>query len=84
VQRNLLSSNPGALVLIVVFCIGAIFFAIGSFIIRRERIERVEALLAIGDDASVRELTALRDRAASQRLRDAADDALLVIASRAR
>lgn len=78
----MLSNNPGVLILVVVLGIGAIFFAVGTALARRERINRIETLLAIGDPESVRELEALRDRGPSQAIRDAADDALLVIATR--
>lgn len=99
-QRALpLTSNPGAAILVVVFLIGAIFFAIGTLLVRRERFvqqappqpvqagpvdyfARIDELLTLGNAASVRELEALRDRNEDAEVRDAADAALMVIASR--
>ena len=50
--------------------------------ISAESFERVEQLLSRGDTASVRELERLRSSGQSAEIRDAADDALIVIASR--
>ena len=77
-------NNPGALVLLVVFSIGAAFFAAGTALVRHERLGRIDVLLQTGDEASVRELEELRDRGPSKAIRDAAEDALLVIATRVR
>jgi hypothetical protein len=95
----LLWNNPGAGILIVVFLVGAVFFAVGTALVRRERVVhqapqspsvpvevdyfvRIDELLTRGDAASVKELEALRDRNANPEIRDAADAALMVIASR--
>ena len=101
---HLLSNNPAFVVLLAVFLIGALFYWLGTILVRRERkariadapaaveeaapapaatpVETVEALLARGDAASIRELEALRDRDPSDEIRDAADAALMVIGSR--
>ena len=97
-RRRLFSNNPGAAILIVVFLVGAFFFALGTALVRRERsrvaapqpepagaavtFEDIDTLLARGDAASVRELERLRDSGADPAIRDAADAALMVIGSR--
>jgi hypothetical protein len=95
------SSNPGTAILLVVFLVGALIFALGTLLVRRERLrkdapqpsvepvktvdpyERIEALLTLSDASSVRELERLRDSGATSEIRAAAEDALIVIASRA-
>jgi hypothetical protein len=47
-----------------------------------ESFERIDQLLSLGDAPSVRELERLRDSAQSEEIRDAAEAALMVIASR--
>lgn len=96
-QRRLFSSNSGTTILLVVFLVGALLFALGTMLVRRERdtqqappsgpvevdyFARIDELLTRGDAASVKELEALRDRDADADVRDAADAALMVIASR--
>jgi hypothetical protein len=93
-RRRLLSNNSGATILLVVFLVGALFFALGTVLVRRERragpapqrasesFERIDHLLTLGDATSVHELERLRDSARSTEIRDAAEDALIVISSR--
>lgn len=94
-RHRLLSSNSGATILLVVFLVGALLFALGTVLVRRERrsapptpmripesLERIDRLLTVGDATSIRELERLRDSAQSEEIRDAADAALMVIASR--
>lgn len=90
----MLSNNSGATILLVVFLVGALFFALGTVLVRRERrekpaperapesFERIDQLLVAGDATSVRELERLRATAESTEVREAAEDALIVIASR--
>lgn len=91
-RHRLLSNNSGATILVVVFLVGALLFALGTVLVRRaepapqrapESFERIDDLLTLGDATSVRELERLRDSAESADVRDAAADALIVIASRA-
>ncbi len=101
-QPRLLSSNSGTTILLVVFLAGALLFALGTALVRRERrtepaplrvpqraplrapesFERIDQLLSLGDAPSARELERLRDSAQSEEIRDAAEAALMVIASR--
>ena len=93
-RHRLLSNNSGATILLVVFLVGALFFALGTVLVRRERraqpapqratesLERIDELLIAGDATSIRELERLRDSAGSADIRDAAEDALIVISSR--
>jgi hypothetical protein len=93
-RHRLLSNNSGATILLVVFVVGALFFALGTVLVRRERragpaperapesLERIDQLLTAGDATSVAELRRLRDSAQSADIRGAAEDALIVISSR--
>ena len=97
-RRRLFSNNPGTAILVVVFLVGALFFALGNALIRRDRLraaasqsavepasatfEDIDVLLSRGDAASIRELERLRESDASPEIRDAAEAALMVIASR--
>jgi hypothetical protein len=101
-RRRLFSNNPGTAILLVVFLVGASFFALGTLLVRRDRLrgespqhaparepqratpsfEDIDALLVRADAQSIRELERLRDSDASPEIRGAAEDALIVIASR--
>ncbi len=76
---------------------GAIFFAVGTLLVRRERLARedatpvfsqedrfdtIERLVIVGQPWCVDELRAIRDKDPDPLVRDAAESALLVIASR--
>ncbi len=78
--------------------VGAIFFAVGTLLVRRERLAReeepaavlsvedrldmIERLVIVGQPWCVDELRGIRDRDPDPLVRDAADAALLVIGSR--
>lgn len=76
-------NNSGTIFLLVVFVIGAICFAAGTWLVRRTDVGFVEDLLRKGDAESVRQLEELRDSAPEPKIREAAEDALLIIGSRA-
>ncbi len=88
----MLSNNPGLLALVVVFIAGALLFALGTFMVRREkqapspsvvvRIDQSERLALVGQPWCVEQLERefLTDRAAE--VRNAAEDALVVIRAR--
>jgi hypothetical protein len=78
-----LLNNSGTLILLVVFIIGAICFAAGTWLIRRTDTSFVDELLLKGDAESVRRLEELRDSAPEPKIREAAEDALLILGSRA-
>lgn len=93
----MLWNSPGTIILIAVFLAGAVLFATGTAMLRRQRLRvqpmpaaaeppdpyaRIEELLAAADAPSIRELERMRDSDASPEIRDAADAALMVIGSR--
>jgi hypothetical protein len=95
----LLSSNPALTLLVVVFIAGALLFALGTFMIRREaqaqtpiaeadpvldietRIDHIERLAMVAQPWCIAELRALLSDE-DERVRNAAEDALLMIAAR--
>ena len=77
-------NNAGTPILLAIFVIGAICFAAGTWLIRRTDTGFVDELLRKGDDESVRRLEELRDNAPEPKIREAAEDALLILGSRAR
>jgi len=93
----LLLNNPGAVILLVVFLIGAAMFAVGTWLVRRgravhepaqpaetqeQRLELVERLAMVGQPWCIDELRVIREKDPDPLVRDAADAALMVIASR--
>jgi hypothetical protein len=79
------------------FVVGAIFFALGTLLVRRERLARedatpqlsvedrldvIERLVIVGQPWCREELEGIRDRDSDPLVRDAAEAALLVIGSR--
>jgi hypothetical protein len=96
-RHRLLQNNPGATILLVVFLVGALFFALGTVLVRRERavrepaqppetqeqrLELVERLTMVGQPWCVDELRVIREKDPDPLVRDAADAALMVIGSR--
>jgi hypothetical protein len=93
-----LHSNRTALIFFVaLFVLGAILFALGTLLVRRERIAReaatpsmsqadrldmIERLVMVGQPWCVDELRAILNNDPDPAVRDAADAALLVIGSR--
>lgn len=91
-------SNRTALIFFVAaFVLGAILFALGTLLVRRERLAReaappsmsqedrldlIERLVMVGQPWCVDELRAILNNDADPAVRDAADAALLVIGSR--
>ncbi len=91
------SNRDGLIFLVALFVVGAILFAIGTLLVRRERAARekppstrtqedrldtIERLLIVGQPWCIDELRAIRDKDADPAVREAAEAALLVIASR--
>jgi hypothetical protein len=91
------SSRAGLILLVAIFILGAILFALGTLLVRRERVERedavpilsqedrldmIERLVMVGQPWCVDELRELKERDPDLLVRDAADAALLVIGSR--
>jgi len=88
----LLSNNPGLLALVVVFIAGALLFALGTFMVRREkqaqtptvllRLDQIERLALVGQPWCVEQLERefVTDRDVD--VRNAAEDALVVIRAR--
>ena len=88
----MLSNNPGLLALVVVFIAGALLFALGTFMVRREkqaqtptvllRLDQIERLALVGQPWCVEQLERefLTDRDVD--VRNAAEDALVVIRAR--
>jgi len=95
--RRLRSNNAGLIFVVAVFVLGAILFAIGTLLVRRERVGReqetpilsqedrldmVERLAIVGQPWCTDELRKIVDTDPDPLVRDAADAALLVIAAR--
>lgn len=113
----MLSNNPGTLILVAVFAIGAVFFTVGTVMVRRSqrieaanpsmlepaaesapwtaelagtnevlarelRIDMVERLAMIGEPWCAQLLERARSHDPDRSVRDAADNALLLIAAR--
>ena len=88
----MLSNNPGLLALVVVFIAGALLFALGTFMVRREkqaqtptvllRLDQIERLALVGQPWCVEQLERefVTDRDVD--VRNAAEDALVVIRAR--
>jgi Flp pilus assembly protein TadB len=95
--RRLHSNRTGLIFFVAVFVLGAILFALGTLLVRRERLARkaasqsmsqedrldmIERLVMVGQPWCVDELRAILNNDADPVVRDAADAALLVIGSR--
>ncbi len=91
------SNRAGLILLVAIFVLGAILFALGTLLVRRERLARedttpvlsqedrldmIERLVIVGQPWCVDELRAILARDPDPVVRDAADAALLVIGSR--
>jgi hypothetical protein len=91
------SNRTGLIFLVAVFVLGAIIFALGTLLVRRERLAResavpsmsqedrldmIERLVMVGQPWCADELRAILNNDPDPAVRDAADAALLVIASR--
>ena len=97
--RRLHSNRASLILLVAVFVAGAILFAIGTLLVRREReavvaepalvlsqedrLDMIERLVIVGQPWCVEELRSLREGDPDPFVRDAADAALIVIAARA-
>lgn len=85
-----LSNNPLAVILAVLFLVGAVLYFAGALIVRRTaarqeieiRIDMVERLMLVGQPWCIEDLERMRTEDADARVRDAADAALMVIAAR--
>lgn len=93
VRRILLSSNPLAAILALLFLVGALFYFAGALIARRTsareaielRIDMVERLMLVGQPWCVEDLERIRgDDREDAVVRDAADAALIAITARRR
>jgi hypothetical protein len=97
VPRRLHSNRAGLIFLVAIFVLGAILFALGTLLVRRERLARedttpilsqedrldmIERLVMVGQPWCVEELRAILERDPDPLVRDAAESALLVIGSR--
>jgi hypothetical protein len=94
--RRLHSNRAELIVFVAIFVAGAVAFAIGTLLVRRDRIVReqeppmpsedrldmIERLVIVGQPWCVEELRAILNNDPDPVARDAADAALLVIASR--
>ena len=86
----MLSNNPEILVVLGVFAIGALFFALGTYLVRTQthaapldlRIDYVERLAIVGQPWCLDELETLRASDPDAMVRAAADAAIVVIRSR--
>lgn len=91
------SNRLGLIFSVAGFVLGAIIFALGTLLVRRERIAResaapsmsqedrldmIERLVMVGQPWCVDELRAMLNNDSDPAVRDAADAALLVIGSR--
>ena len=95
--RRLHSNRTGLILLVAIFVLGAILFAIGTLLVRRERVtpegaapilsqedrlDMIERLVMVGQPWCVEELRAMLNTDPDPLVRDAADAALLVIGAR--
>lgn len=95
--RRLHSNRAGLILLVAIFVLGAILFALGTLLVRRERLARedttpilsqedrldmIERLVIVGQPWCVDELRAILERDPDPLVRDAADAALMVIGAR--
>ncbi|MGB6985049.1 MAG: hypothetical protein WBD74_03635 [Candidatus Aquilonibacter sp.] len=91
------SNRAGLILLVAIFVLGAILFALGTLLVRRERFARedstpilsqedrldmIERLVIVGQPWCVDELRKIISTDPNPLVRDAADAALLVIGSR--
>lgn len=93
------SNRAGLIFLVAIFVAGAIFFALGTLLVRRERLAReeesaamlsvedrldmIERLVIVGQPWCIDELRNITNADPDPLVRDAAEAALLVIGSRA-
>ncbi len=101
----MLSSSPALLALLVVFVVGALLFALGTYMVRREaqaqtpvvdttaaqivsqadlelRLDQIERLAMVGQPWCAEQLQREFINDSDERVRDAAENALMVIAAR--
>jgi hypothetical protein len=91
------SNRAGLIFLVAIFVLGAILFALGTLLVRRERraqedttpilsredrLDMIERLVIVGQPWCVDELRAILERDPDPLVRDAADAALMVIGAR--
>lgn len=88
--RPLLQSNALAVILAVLLLVGAVLWTVGAMVVRRAdkqneldfRLDMVERLMLVGQPWCVTDLEKIRTEDTDERIRDAAEAALLVISSR--
>ena len=90
VPHPLLQNNPLAVILAVLLLVGAVLWIVGAMVVRKVdqqaeidyRLDMVERLMLVGQPWCVTDLEKIRTEDTDERIREAADAALLVISSR--